>query len=244
MPQQTVSRSARPCPGQGVQDILEKKKKRGIDYDQTNVACDYLCLYCYSSKIIQRTSCHASEKGIQTFLDAIFHGSSDADDAIQFINNQNLTMLVTRRTYTNPTSYTDDVVALLSWTGRNKSVVYIGRAAVSGGQVNLPSPLADSRSPVYRLPDGPELLQPLPKGFTWLGLMTVMFDLMERGTCHYKKLKSQYIYLHLNPTKLPTNTSPQPFWAKRGFEKVDAKLVIAPFTSTEAAEPRTSNLHA
>jgi hypothetical protein len=67
---------------------------------------------------------------------------------------------------------------------------------------------------------------------------------MERGTCHYKKLKSQYIYLHLNPTESPTNTSPQPFWTKRGFEKVDAKLVIAPLTSTEANDPRMSNLHA
>jgi hypothetical protein len=105
-------------------------------------------------------------------LDTIFNGSSDADDAIQFINDHNLTMLVTRRTYVNPATYTDDVVALLSWTGRNKPVVYIGLAAVSGGQssdpVHLPSPLADSKSSAYGSPVGPGLLDPLPTGFTRL----------------------------------------------------------------------------
>jgi hypothetical protein len=97
-------------------------------------------------------------------LDTIFNGSSDADDAIKFINNHNSTMLVTRRTYVNPSAFTDNVVALLSWTGRNKPVVYIGWAAVSGGQlsdpVHLPSPLIDSKSDEYGFPDG--LGQPIP----------------------------------------------------------------------------------
>jgi hypothetical protein len=78
-------------------------------------------------------------------------------------------MLVTRRTYSNPSAYTDDVVALLSWTGRNKPVVYIRWAAVSGGQLSaqgpLPSPLADSQSAEYGFPDGPGLPKPLPKGY-------------------------------------------------------------------------------
>jgi hypothetical protein len=87
---------------------------------------------------------------------------------INFINNQNLTLLVTRRTYTNPSNFTDAVVALLSWTGRNKAVVYIGWAAVSGGQSNLPSPLADSTSLAYGLPVVPAIPQPVPKGFTRL----------------------------------------------------------------------------
>jgi hypothetical protein len=179
-----------------------------------------------------------------TFLTTIFNGPSDADNTIKFINNQNLTMLVTHRTYTHPSSFTGDDVALLSWTGRNKSVVYIGWAAVSGGQSSLPSPLADSTSLAYRLPAVPELPQPVPTGFTRLGLMPVMFDLMELGTCHYKNLKSQYIYLHLNPTQSPTHISPQPFWTKRGFDKVDETLVIAPLTPTAADNLRMRNQHA
>jgi hypothetical protein len=111
--------------------------------------------------------------GIQSFLETIFHGATDVDDAMQFINNHNLTMLVTRRTYSNPSAYTDDVVALLSWTGRNKPVVYIGLAAVSGGQLGvdklaLPSPLADSQSAEYGFPDGSGLPDPLPAQFTGL----------------------------------------------------------------------------
>jgi hypothetical protein len=93
-------------------------------------------------------------------LKTIFQGQSDANDAIKFINNQNVTMLVTGRKYTNQSTYTNEVVALLAWTGRIKSVVYIGWAAVSGGQSNLPSPLADSTSPAYRLPSEQELSQP------------------------------------------------------------------------------------
>jgi hypothetical protein len=119
----------------GFSKYYQTKKRTGINYDETIVAYDYLCLHCYSGKIIQRATCHASEKGIQTFLDTIFNGSSDADDAIKY---NNLTMLVTRRMYVNPSTYTDDVVALLSWTGRNKPVVYIGWAAMSGGQLSDP----------------------------------------------------------------------------------------------------------
>jgi hypothetical protein len=161
-------------------------------------------------------------------LKTIFHGQSDPDDAMAFINNQNVTILVTRCKYTNQSTFTDEVVALLAWTGRIKSVVYIGWAAVSGGQPNLPSPLADSTSPAYRLPGKQELGQPVPKGFTQLGLMMVMVDLMEQGTCRYKKLKSPYIYLHVNPTASPTHISPAPFWTKHGFAPVDETLVIPP----------------
>jgi hypothetical protein len=95
------------------------RKTQGTKYDATMVACDYLRLHCYGGKIIQQTQCHASEKGIHTFLNTIFNGTSDANDAIQFINNQNMTMIVTRCNYTHPSSYTDDVVALLSWSGHN-----------------------------------------------------------------------------------------------------------------------------
>jgi hypothetical protein len=225
--------------------ILAKKTKTGsgIKYDETKFACDYLCLHCYSCKIIQRTTCHASEAGIQSFLETIFHGPMDAKEARLFINNKNMTMLVTRRTYANPSTYTDDVVALLSWTGHNKPVVYIGWAAVSGGQLHLPSPLADSTSPTYGFPDRPGLPQPLPKGFTRLGLMTVMLELMELATCHYKKIKSMYIYLHVNPTESATNTSSQPFWTKRGFDPVDETLVIVPLTATEDKNPLLIHRH-
>jgi hypothetical protein len=67
--------------------------------------------------------------GILSFLGTIFNGGTDADEAIKFINNHNLTMLVTRRTYSNPSGYTDDSVALFSWTGRNKPVgIFVGTA--------------------------------------------------------------------------------------------------------------------
>jgi hypothetical protein len=127
----------------------QKNKKRGINYDETKFACAYLCLHCYSGKIIQNSTCHASETGIQSSLETIFNGATYAHDATKFINIHNLTMLVTRRTYINPSAYTDDGVALLSWTGHNTPVVYIGWAAVSGGQLGadqlpLPSLLADS----------------------------------------------------------------------------------------------------
>jgi hypothetical protein len=185
---------------------LPKKTKTGINYDKTKFACDYLRLHCYSGKIIPRAPCHATETGIQSFLETIFNGESDADDATKFINNHNLTMLVTRRTYSNPSAYTYDVVALLWWTGRNKPVVYIGWAAMSGGQLGadqlpLPSPLADSKSTEYGYPDGTGLPDPLPTEFTRIGLMTVMFELMELGTCRYRKIKSRYIYLHVNPNE-------------------------------------------
>jgi hypothetical protein len=221
----------------------KNKNKNGINYDETKFACDYSRLHCYSGKIIQRSTCHASETGIQPFLETIFNGPSDAKEARLFINNHNLTMLVTRRTYANPSTFTDDVVALLPWTGRNKPVVYIGWAAMSGGQVDLPTPLADSKRPAYGFPDGPGLPQPLPKGFTRLGLMTVMFELMELATCRYKKIKPQYIYLHLNPTESATNSSPQPFWTKRGFDPVNKTLVIAPLTSTEDKNPLLIHRH-
>jgi hypothetical protein len=138
---------------------------------------------------------------------------------------------------------------LLSWTGRNKPVVYIGWAAVSGGQlradkVALPSSLADSQSAEYGFPDGPGLPKPLPKGFTWLGLMTVMFELMELGTCRYRKIKSSFIYLHVNPNESKTNTSPHPFWTKRGFHPVSETLVITPLTATEDANPVLKNQQA
>jgi hypothetical protein len=194
-----------------------------------------------AARSFQRANCHASETGIQSFLDTIFNGSSDADDAIQFINNHNLTMLFTRRTYVNPSTYTDDVVALLSWTGRNKPVVYIGWATMSGGQlsdpVHLPSLLADSKIDAYGFPVGPGLPYPIPNWFTWLGIMTVMFELMELATCRYKKIKSPYIYLHVNPNESATNTSPQPFWTKRGFDPVNKTLVITPLTATEDKTP-------
>jgi hypothetical protein len=82
------------------------RKTRGTKYDATTVACDYLLLHCFGGKIIQPTQCHASEKGIHTFLNTIFNQNSDANDAIEFINNQNVTMLVTHRNYTHPSSYT------------------------------------------------------------------------------------------------------------------------------------------
>jgi hypothetical protein len=158
-------------------------------------------------------------------------------------------MLVTRRTYTNPTGFTDDIVALLSWTGHNKPVVYIGWAAMSGGQlkadkVALPSPLTDSQRAEYGFPDGPGLPKQLPNGFTRLGLMTVMFDLMEGATCRYKKIKSSYIYLHVNPYESATNTSPHPFWTKRGFDPGNETLVMTPLTATEDANPVMRNQHA
>jgi hypothetical protein len=153
-------------------------------------------------------------------------------------------MLVTCRNYTHPSSYTDDAVTLLSWTGRNKAVVYIGWAAVSDGQLNLPSPLADSTSLMYSLPTIPEFPAHVSKGFTRLGLMTVMFDLMEMGTCCYKKLKSQYIYLPINPTPSAFHTSPEPFWTKCGFALVDELLEIAPFSETDQENPIQRHQHA
>ena len=105
--------------------LLSKKntrKTKGSTHE-TKAACDYLRLHCYSGKIVQFQTCHASEEGIHTFLNTIFNGSLDAADAIKFINNHNITMLVTRRTYSNTSTYADAVVALLSWTGRNKPEV-------------------------------------------------------------------------------------------------------------------------
>jgi hypothetical protein len=230
--------------------ILAKIIQRGgVNYDETKFSCDYLRLHGFSGKIISKTPCHAMETGILSFLKTIFNGATDADEAIKFINNHNLTMLVTRRTYTNPMGFTDDVVALLSLTDRNKPVVYIGWAAVSGGQltadkVTLPSPLADSQSVEYGFPDGPGLPKQLPNRFTRLGLMTVMLDLMEGATCRYKKIKSSYIYLNVNPNESKTNTSPHPFWTKRGFDPGNETLVMTPLTATEVGNPVLRNQHA
>jgi hypothetical protein len=74
--------------------------------------------------------------------------------------------------------------------------------------------------------------------------MTVMVDLMEQGTCRYKKLKSPYMYLHLNPTSSPTHISPTPFWTKHGFAHVDETLVIPPLTPLEAVNPTMQSQHA
>jgi hypothetical protein len=74
--------------------------------------------------------------------------------------------------------------------------------------------------------------------------MTVMFGLMETGTCRYKKLKSQYIYLHLNPTQLASHTSPEPFWTKCGFDLVDESLEIAPLSETDQENPIRRHQHA
>jgi hypothetical protein len=59
----------------------KNKKQSGINYDQTKVACDYLHLHCYSGKIIRCPTFHASETGIQSFLETIFDGPSDAKEA-------------------------------------------------------------------------------------------------------------------------------------------------------------------
>ena len=82
------------------------RKTKGGTHD-TVPACDYLRLHCFRGKIVPRTTCHASEEGIDTFLKTIFNGSTDAAEAIKFINNNNMTMLVTRRTYNNPSNFTD-----------------------------------------------------------------------------------------------------------------------------------------
>jgi hypothetical protein len=224
-------------------------KRTGIHYDETKFSCAYLRLHCFSGKFIRKATCHATETGIQSFLETIFHRATDADDAAKFINNHNLTMLVTRRTYSNPSAYTNDVVALLSWTSRNKPVVYIGWAAVSGGQfgaakVALPSPLVDSQSAEYGLPDRTGLPNPLPAQFTGMGLMTVMFELMEGATCRYKKIKSRYMYLHVNPNESATDTSPHPFWTKHGFDPVNETLVITPLAVTDDANPVLRNQQA
>jgi hypothetical protein len=39
--------------------------------------------------------------------------------------------------------------------------------------------------------------------------------LMELATCRYKKIKSSFIYLHVNPNESATNTSPAPSLAQR-----------------------------
>jgi hypothetical protein len=67
--------------------------------------------------------------------------------------------------------------------------------------------------------------------------MTVMFDLMETGTCRYKKLKLQYMYLHFNHTSSASHTSPEPFWTKCGFAQVDELLEIAPLSETDQENP-------
>jgi hypothetical protein len=59
-----------------------------------------------------------------------------------------------------------------------------------------------------------------------------------------KKLKSQYIYLHLNPTQSVSHTSPEPFWTKRGFDLVDELLEIASLSKTEQANPILRHHHA
>jgi hypothetical protein len=74
--------------------------------------------------------------------------------------------------------------------------------------------------------------------------MIVMFDLKEFATCRYKKLTSQHIYLHLNPTELSTKTSQQTFWTKHGFDPVNETLVITPLTATEDKDPVLRNQHA
>jgi hypothetical protein len=71
-----------------------------------------------------------------------------------------------------------------------------------------------------------------------------MFEMMELATCCYKKIKSPYIYLHVNPNESATNTSPQPFWTKRGFAPVDETLVITPLTATEDKNPILIQRHA
>jgi hypothetical protein len=74
--------------------------------------------------------------------------------------------------------------------------------------------------------------------------MTVMFELMELGTCRYRKIKSSFIYLHVNPNESATNTSPHPFWTKRGFDPVNETLVITPLTATDDANPVLRNQQA
>jgi hypothetical protein len=238
---QTVSRSARPGrAGQGVQDFIEEssKKNQGFTIRRERGGLRLPSSSCLRRQAYFKRSLPCVRQGALYVLKTIFHGQSDAEDAMKFMNNQDVTMLVTRRKYTNQSTFTAKVVALLAWTGRIKSVVYIGWAAVWGGQSNLPSPLADSTSPAYRLPGEQELSQPVPKGFTRLGLMTVMVDLMEQGTCWYKKLKSPYTCLHLNPTSSPTHISPEPCWTKHGFvAHVDETLVIPPLTPPCGRQP-------
>jgi hypothetical protein len=90
------------------------KRTRGSQYDENAVACEYLRLHVYCGKLMTKITCHASETGLYTFLQTIFHGQSYPDDAMAFINNQNVTMLVTRCKYTNQSTFTDEVVALLA----------------------------------------------------------------------------------------------------------------------------------
>jgi hypothetical protein len=71
-----------------------------------------------------------------------------------------------------------------------------------------------------------------------------MVDLIEQATCRYKKLKSPYMYLHLNPTASPTHISPAPFWTKYDFALVEETLVIPPLTPLEAANPTIRAQHA
>jgi hypothetical protein len=70
-----------------------------------------------------------------------------------------------------------------------------------------------------------------------------MFELMELATCRYRKIKSPYIYLHVNPNESATNTSPQSFWTKRGFDPVSETLVITPLTATEDVNPPLIHRH-
>jgi hypothetical protein len=74
--------------------------------------------------------------------------------------------------------------------------------------------------------------------------MTVMFELMELGTFRYRKIKSSFIYLHVNPNESKTSTSPHPFWTKRGFDPVNETLVITPLTATDDANPVLRNQQA
>jgi hypothetical protein len=74
--------------------------------------------------------------------------------------------------------------------------------------------------------------------------MTAMFEWMEGATCRYKKIKSSFIYLHVNPDESKTNTSPHPFWTKHGFDPVNETLVITPLAVTKDANPVLSNQQA
>jgi hypothetical protein len=67
---------------------------------------------------------------------------------------------------------------------------------------------------------------------------------MTTGTCRYKKLKLQYIYLHLNPTQSASHTSPEPFWTKCGFDRVDELLEIAPLSESDQENPILRHQHA
>ena len=168
----------------------------------------YLHLHAYRGRINKIHGNNITEASVIRLISGTFDTEQDCQDALQFITNNNHSLLITRRKYTSKSAYDDEPVALLTYTRPTKAVLYIAFAAVSKGQgiedgsdgsndkTFLPSPQRDNQDDGYVIPTLSSG-KPLPNGFDRRGVMTVLVNLMMQGTAKFKKLRSPILFCHV-----------------------------------------------